>query len=211
MVDTSVVKNLTTAIFRDDDKQRVEEKNKTERLEKRIKALSSELGNVNPEDAKALVQQAAVLDKMSGYAKDIADMIEKQSKNLQKKKLRQIKEAIMEELGIPAEFVDQLAILVKAGPEALREASDVYKTEAKKKREAAALINQEVERLDKEIKNLTNIKDNITRGNRDDMSMNDYIAKLRYEESLRDKADLVLKHVLMQLEGDEVGTDSAKV
>lgn len=211
MVDTSVVKNLTTAIFRDDDKQRVEEKNKTERLEKRIKALSSELGNVNPEDAKALVQQAAVLDKMSGYAKDIADMIEKQSKNLQKKKLRQIKEAIMEELGIPAEFVDQLAILVKAGPEALREASDVYKAEAKKKREAAALINQEVERLDKEIKNLTNIKDNITRGNRDDMSMNDYIAKLRYEESLRDKADLVLKHVLMQLEGDEVGTDSAKV
>lgn len=211
MVDTSVVKNLTTTIFRDDDKQRVEEKNKTERLEKRIKALSSELGNVNPEDAKALVQQAAVLDKMSGYAKDIADMIEKQSKNLQKKKLRQIKEAIMEELGIPAEFVDQLAILVKAGPEALREASDVYKTEAKKKREAAALINQEVERLDKEIKNLTNIKDNITRGNRDDMSMNDYIAKLRYEESLRDKADLVLKHVLMQLEGDEVGTDSAKV
>ena len=211
MVDTSVVKNLTTTIFRDDDKQRVEEKNKTERLEKRIKALSSELGNVNPEDAKALVQQAAVLDKMSGYAKDIADMIEKQSKNLQKKKLRQIKEAIMEELGIPAEFVDQLAILVKAGPEALREASDVYKTEAKKKREAAALINQEVERLDKEIKNLTNIKDNITRGTRDDMSMNDYIAKLRYEESLRDKADLVLKHVLMQLEGDEVGTDSAKV
>lgn len=211
MVDTSVVKNLTTTIFRDDDKQRVEEKNKTERLEKRIKALSSELGNVNPEDAKALVQQAAVLDKMSGYAKDIADMIEKQSKNLQKKKLRQIKEAIMEELGIPAEFVDQLAILVKAGPEALREASDVYKAEAKKKREAAALINQEVERLDKEIKNLTNIKDNITRGNRDDMSMNDYIAKLRYEESLRDKADLVLKHVLMQLEGDEVGTDSAKV
>jgi hypothetical protein len=143
-----------------------------------------------------------MLNRLADYAETIADKLEQDAKDLKKKKLEEIREVLMEQLGIPAEFVDQMAILVKAGPNALREAANVYRTEAKKKQEKADLIRTEVDRLDKEIKELNTIKDSLRMENGEsDVSMKEFILKVRYQEALRDKADLVLKRVLEQMEG----------
>jgi hypothetical protein len=108
----------------------------------------------------------------------------------------------MEQLGVPAEFIDQLSILVKAGPEALREASGVYRKESEKKRDMAALITQEVNRLDSEIKQISHVRENLkVKSSSNKESMTSFLNRKAYEDSIRDKSELELKQALEMIEG----------
>ena len=56
---------------------------------------------------------------------------------------------------------------------------------------------------DKEIKKLNEIKDLISQANNGNKTaMNEYLAQARYQESIRDKADEVLREVLASIEGE---------
>ncbi len=177
---------------------------KIQKIESRLKSLLNERSNLSPGEAMSLRSEAAMLDKVADYADQIANKLEQEKQeSLQKKKLDQIKAALMERLGIPSEFIDQLSILVKAGPDALREAAGVYRDKAKQIRQDADLLTIQIETVDKEIKKLNEIKGLITHNNGSSRtSMNEYLAQMRYQESIRDKADLVLKEVLASIKGE---------
>lgn len=182
-------------LFKDD------KNSKAEKIEAKLKSLLNEKGNLNPAEIMQLCNEALMLDKVANFADQLADWAEKNKNDLQKKKLAEVKKTLMEELGIPSEFVDQLSILTKAGPDALREAAGLYRAKAKDLRENANFLNQELTSIDKEIKKLNEMKALISQeeaGN--NMSMSEYIAHIRYQESLRDKADEVLKQVLESME-----------
>lgn len=209
MVDKAVNQILENTLKTNKDVNQALDENKVKKLESRLNSLLSDRNSMNPAEAMSLRQEASTLDKLAGVAEELAQKIEQGEKNKEKKSLDEIKTAMMEKLGIPPEFVDQLSILVKAGPEALREAAGVYREAAQKKRAEADFLTIETERLDKEIKNLTHLKSKILESNSNGKtSMQDYLAQIKYQESLRDKADLVLKTVLEQIEngveGDKV-------
>lgn len=183
-----------------------DDKKRKAKLEKKLENLIRERGDINPAEAEALRSEAAALGRMADYTGHLADMLEKNKKQVQKKKLEEVKKVLMEQLGVPAEFVEQLSILVKAGPEALREASALYRAEADKKRDTAALMTQEIDRIDSEIKSIAHIKDNLkTKDGSKKESMSDFLNRKLYEDSIRDKAELELKEALVLLEGGAGG------
>jgi len=212
MVDKSL--NIALAKIVNDNREinSNQEHLKVEKIEKKIQNLLNEKNNLNGAEVNQLRSEALMFTRLADYADKLADQIEKGQKDLQKKKQEEVKKLLMEKLGVPAEFVDQLAILTKAGPKALREASGVYRAEAQKRNEKADFIRAEVNKIDKQIQELNHIKDNIkinTQANQ--TSMKDYILKVRYQEALREQSDLVLKRVLEQMEGKTGETASKAV
>jgi len=206
MVDNAVNKILENTLKNNKDVNQALEENKVQKIESRLKSLMSDRNNLNAGDAMALRQEAGTFDKVAGLADQLADQIEQGQKNKEKKTIDEVKAAMMEKMGIPPEFVDQLSILVKAGPEALREAAGVYREAAVQKRSEAELITVEMERLDKEIVNIGHLKDKVSQNNgQGKTSMQDFLSQIRYQESLRDNADLVLKEVLEQIENGVEG------
>lgn len=206
MVDNAVNKILENTLKANKDVNQAQEENKIKKIESRLQSLLSDRNNMNAGVAMGLRQEAGTLDKLAGIAEELADKIEQGKKNQEKKSLEEVKAAMMEKMGIPPEFVDQLSILVKAGPGALREAAGVYRGAAQQKRSEAELITVEMERLDKEIKNLGHLKEKVIENHTNGKSsMQDFLSQIRYQESLRDKADLVLKEVLEQIENGVEG------
>jgi len=211
MVDKSLNIALAKIVNDNRDINSNQEKDKVERIEKKIKNLLNEKNNLNGAEVNQLRSEALMFTRLADFADKLADNIEKGKKELQKKKNEEIKKLLMEKLGVPAEFVDQLAILTKAGPKALREASGVYRAEAQKRNEKADFIRAEVNKIDSQLKELNNIKDKLRIGSEaNQTSMKDYILKVRYQEALREQSDLVLKRVLEQMEG-KTGETASKV
>lgn len=206
MVDNSINQILETSLKNNNEVNKALEDNKIQKIESRLKSLLGDRGNLNAGEAMNLRLEAATLDRVAGVADELADKIEKGKKNEEKKTLEEVKALMMEKMGIPPEFVDHLSILVKGGAGALREAAGVYREAAQKKRTEAELITVEMERLDTEIKNLGHIREKIIENNtQGKTSMQDYLAQIRYQESLRDKSDLVLREVLEQIENGVAG------
>lgn len=206
MVDKSINIALEQIVQNNKDLFNENKKNRVEKLESRLNSLLNERSNLNPAEVMSLLSEALTLDKVANFAEHIADQLEKNKQdNLQKKKLEEVKAALMHNLGIPPEFVDQLSILTKAGPEALREAAGVYRDRAKQIREDANFLTIQIETVDKEIKKLNEIKDlvAITKGS-SKTAMNEYLAQARYQEAIRDKADEVLREVLASIEGGSI-------
>lgn len=203
MVDKTLNRALENIVQSNRELFKDDKNSKAEKIEAKLRSLLNEKNNLDPSQIMQLCNEALTLDRVANFAEEIADYIEKNKKDdLQKKKLEEIKQALMERLGIPSEFVDQLSILSKAGPQALREAAGVYRAKAKDLRENANFLNQELSTIDKEIKKLNELRSIVSQeeaGN--NMSMSEYLAHIRYQESLRDKADEVLKQVLESIEG----------
>lgn len=127
-----------------------------ETLKTKLASLVSDRKSLNPSEAMLLRNEARNFIKAAEYCEFLAEECEK-GKLSEKRKVKNeeaVKETLMEELGIPAEFIELLGILVKAGPEALREAAELYRTQAKEKREEADKISKEAESIDKKIKTL---------------------------------------------------------
>lgn len=177
---------------------------KKKKLEQKLMSLINDRSQIDPSAAEALRNEAAALGKMADYTNHIADLLEKNKKQLEKKELKEIQKTLMEKLGVPAAFIEQLSILVKAGPEALREASKVYREESHKKRDEAAFMTQELQSIDSQIKEIAHIKDNlkVNKGSKKE-SMTDFLNGKLYEKSFRDNAELELKHALELIEGGQ--------
>jgi uncharacterized protein YdcH (DUF465 family) len=202
MVDKSLHVALAKIVNDNRDINSNQEHLKVEKIERKIQNLLNEKNNLNGAEVNQLRSEALMFTRLADFADKLADQIEKGQKDLQKKKQEEVKKLLMEKLGVPAEFVDQLAILTKAGPKALREASGVYRAEAHKRNEKADFIRAEVNKIDKQIKELSTIKETLRVGTQaNQTSMKDYILKVRYQEALREQSDLVLKRVLEQMEG----------
>ena len=202
MVDKSLHVALAKIVNDNRDINSNQEHLKVEKIERKIQNLLNEKNNLNGAEVNQLRSEALMFTRLADFADKLADQLEKGQKNLQKKKQEEVKKLLMEKLGVPAEFVDQLAILTKAGPKALREASGVYRAEAHKRNEKADFIRAEVNKIDKQIKELSTIKETLRVGTQaNQTSMKDYILKVRYQEALREQSDLVLKRVLEQMEG----------
>jgi uncharacterized tellurite resistance protein B-like protein len=190
---------------KDMNSSKSDEKRKA-KLEKKLENLINERADINPADAEALRNEAAALGRMADYTNHLADLMEKNKKQVEKKKLEEVKQLLMEKLGVPAEFVEQLSILVKAGPEALREASGVYRQEANKKRDMAAMMTSELHRIDNEIKSIAHVKDSLkTKKGAKNETMTDFLNRKLYEDSIRDNAELELKQALQLIEGGNGG------
>lgn len=186
-------------VFKEDQKK------SADKINMKLMQLEKDRSDINPMEAMDLRGQAMNLDKVANYADNLANYLEKNKKEkLEKKELDEVKEALMESLGIPAEFVDQLSILVKGGPEALREAASLYRDKATELRERADMVTMEVEQIDTEINRLKTLKETISQESGiNSRKMNDFVAEQIYRESLRDKADDILKRVLESIEGEE--------
>jgi hypothetical protein len=202
MVDKSLNIALEKIVNNNRDINSNQENQKTEKIEKKIQNLLNDKNNLNSSEIFQLRNEANMFLKLADFAEKLADQMVKEKKDLPKKKLEQIKKTLMEELGVPSEFIDQLAILTKAGPKALKEAVSVYRKEAQKRIDKAEFIGAEVERIDKQIKELNSIKETLRTKIQDKQtSMKEYILKARYQEAIREQSDLVLKKVLEQMEG----------
>lgn len=127
-----------------------------ETLKTKLTSLISDRKALNPNEAMLLRNEARNFIKAAEYCEFLAEECEK-GKLSEKRKVKNeeaIKEALMEQLGIPAEFVELLGILVKAGPDALREAAALYREQAQEKRDEADQISKEAESIDKKIRTL---------------------------------------------------------
>jgi uncharacterized protein YdcH (DUF465 family) len=205
MVDKSLNIALEKIVNHNRDINSNQDHQKVEKIERKIQNLLNDKNNLSGAEVNQLRSEALMFTRLADYADKLADHIEKGNKDLQKKKLEEVKKLLMEKLGVPADFIDQLAILTKAGPQALRDASKVYRAEAKKKIEKADFISTEVERIDKQIKELNIIRETIrTNSQENQTSMKEYILKVRYQEAIREQSDLVLKKVLEQMEGNRI-------
>jgi len=202
MLDKSqlAIDKLAPYIFDQEKDNRKETKEReVEKVEAKINGLLRDRQHVDPTIAMNLRSDATALLQVAEYAEKLADQMEQDKKE---KKPEEVQKALLERLGIPAEFIDQLSILVKAGPGALREAAQVYRNEAQKKRDQADLVTMEIEKLDKQIKDLSHLKDHLSKQNgNEQVSMKEYLANIRYREALRDKSELILKQTLQQMEG----------
>jgi len=202
MVDKSLNIALAKIVNDNRDVNSNQDHQKVEKIERKIQNLLNDKNNLNDTEVGQLRSEALMFTRLADYADKLADQLEKGNKDLQKKKLEEVKKLLMEKLGVPADFIDQLAILTKAGPQALREASGVYRAEAQKRNEKADFVRAEVDRIDKQIKELSTIKETLRENSQENQtSMKDYILKVRYQEALRDQSELVLKRVLEQMEG----------
>jgi uncharacterized protein YdcH (DUF465 family) len=212
MVDKSLNIALEKIVNHNRDINSNQDHQKVEKIERKIQNLLNDKNNLSGAEVNQLRSEALMFTRLADYADKLADQIEKGNKDLQKKKLEEVKKLLMEKLGVPADFIDQLAILTKAGPQALREASGVYRAEAQKRNEKANFISIELDRIDKQIKELNTIKETLrTNSQENQTSMKDYILKVRYQEALRDQSELVLKRVLEQMEGNTGETVSKAV
>ena len=212
MVDKSLNIALEKIVNHNRDINSNQDHQKVEKIERKIQNLLNDKNNLSGAEVNQLRSEALMFTRLADYADKLADHIEKGNKDLQKKKLEEVKKLLMEKLGVPADFIDQLAILTKAGPQALREASGVYRAEAQKRNEKANFISIELDRIDKQIKELNTIKETLrTNSQENQTSMKDYILKVRYQEALRDQSELVLKRVLEQMEGNTGETVSKAV
>lgn len=190
---------------KDMNSSKSDEKRKA-KLEKKLENLIIERADINPADAEALRNESAALGRMADYTNHLADLMEKNSKQVEKKKLEEVKELLMEKLGVPAAFVEQLSVLVTAGPEALREASLVYRQEAHNKRDMAAMMTSELHRIDSEIKSIAHVKDSLkTKDGSKKESMTNFLNRRLYEDSIRDNAELELKQALQLIDGGSGG------
>ncbi len=203
MVDHIKNETLVQITRKNDELFREDKETKAERLEARIHTLLQDRSNLSPAEVASLRSEAANLDKVADFAETLAKNLESSKKEKdEKKKQEEIKAAHLATLGIPADFIQQLGLLSKAGPEALREGAALYRTKAKEFRETADFKAQEMQRLDKEIKTMTDIR-SIMKQSEDkkvSVSLGEYMAQVRYQEALRDKADDVLREVLQQME-----------
>lgn len=177
-----------------------------ERIEAKLQALLNDKQSLDPSQVGALMSEAAAFDRLANFSEKLADYIEKnKQEDFKKKKEEEIKHLLMEKMGIPAEFIAQLGLLVKAGPEALREGAQVYRAHASNLREQAEFVRLDIERVDKQIKALGHVKEiMLTKTSNKSTAINEYLAQVRYQESLRDKADLALKEALQQIEDEGV-------
>ncbi len=204
MADKSINIALEQIVQNNRDIFNEDRRDKVERLESRLSSLINERSSLSPGEVMNLRSEAATLDRVANFAEQIADKLEKDKQdNLQKKKLEEVKAALMQSLGIPPEFVDQLSILAKAGPEALREAAGVYRDRAKQIREDANFLTIQIQTVDSQIKKLNEIRDlmAVSSGS-NKTAMNEYLAQARYQESIRDRSDEVLREVLASIEGE---------
>jgi hypothetical protein len=176
---------------------------KEERLNKRLNLLQQERMNLSPAEAMNLRMEAKGLESVADFADKLADAKERErQENLKEKNEKEIKKVLMEQIGIPPEFVDQLALLAKAGPEALREGAALYRREAEKKRLQADMLTQDIEKLDKQIQGLEKAREKykISKADKESVSMKEFISKVLYEQSLRDRSEEVLRQMLLQSE-----------
>lgn len=203
MVGKSINIALQQIVESNDKVFKEDQKKNADKLAKKLKQLERERSEANPAAAIDLRVQAFSLNKVADYAENLANHLEQNPKEkLEKKDIKEIKEALMESLGIPAEFVDQLSILVKAGPEALREVASLYRNKAEELREQADLMTREIEQIDTEINRLTNLKKAFSGTTVDNKrSIKDFVAEKLYNESLRDRSEQILKEALQSLEG----------
>jgi len=203
MVGKSINIALQQIVESNDKVFKEDQKKSADKLARKLEQLEHERSEANPAVAIDLRVQAFSLNKVADYAENLATHLEQNpNEKLEKKDLKEIKEALMESLGIPAEFIDQLSILVKAGPDALREAAGVYRGKAAELREQADLMTMEIEQIDTEISRLTNLKEAFSGTTVDSKrSIKDFVAEKLYNESLRDRSELVLKEALQSLEG----------
>ncbi|MBT6843697.1 MAG: hypothetical protein HOA17_07880 [Candidatus Melainabacteria bacterium] len=203
MVGKSINIALQQIVESNDKVFKEDQKKSADKLARKLEQLEHERSEANPAAAIDLRVQAFSLNKVADYAENLATHLEQNpNEKLEKKDLKEIKEALMESLGIPAEFIDQLSILVKAGPDALREAAGVYRGKAAELREQADLMTMEIEQIDTEISRLTNLKEAFSGTTVDSKrSIKDFVAEKLYNESLRDRSELVLKEALQSLEG----------
>lgn len=193
-----------TGLDESKDKKTNKEKQKA-RIESRLNEIQSDMGDLNTNEVAKLRSEAGMLDKLADYADNLANQLDKkQHQQLQKKNLEEVKKALMEQLGIPSEFVDQLSMLVKAGPEALREGAAVYRTEAKRRREDADYSLIQIQKYEKEITELKQLKNAvISQNNEKSHDQTDYINQKIYELMLRSDAEMELKDALEAMEGRE--------
>jgi hypothetical protein len=212
MVDKSLNIALENIVTHNREINNNNDHKKIDRIEKKIQNLLNEKNDFNAGDINQLRFEAQMLTRLADYADKLADKLEKGKKELRKKNFEEVKKLLMEKLGVPANFIDQLAILTKAGPKALREAAGVYKAEAKKKIEHAEILHGKLKSLDEQIKELSSMKEIIRLNSIETKtSMKEYLVKVRYKEALRDQSDLVLKRVLEQMEGNTGETISKVV
>jgi hypothetical protein len=212
MVDKSLNIALENIVTHNREINNNNDHKKIDKIEKKIQNLLNEKNDFNAGDINQLRSEAQMLTRLADYADKLADKLEKGKKELRKKNFEEVKKLLMEKLGVPANFIDQLAILTKAGPKALREAAGVYKAEAKKKIEQAEILHGKLNSLDQQIKELSSMKEIIRLNSIETKtSMKEYLVKVRYKEALRDQSDLVLKRVLEQMEGNTGETISKVV
>lgn len=212
MVDKSLNIALENIVTHNREINNNNDHKKIDKIEKKIQNLLNEKNDFNAGDINQLRSEAQMLTRLADYADKLADKLEKGKKELRKKNFEEVKKLLMEKLGVPANFIDQLAILTKAGPKALREAAGVYKAEAKKKIEHAEILHGQLKSLDQQIKELSSMKEIIRLNSIETKtSMKEYLVKVRYKEALRDQSDLVLKRVLEQMEGNTGETISKVV
>jgi flagellar biosynthesis chaperone FliJ len=119
-------------------------------LEKAIKEREK-LGVESPDllrmHADQYDRQAAILEHFArNKEKDTLTKL----KEAKQEEFEKVKKALMEALSVPAEFIDHLSILAKAGPEAMREGAQSYKQTAVDLRNTA----NQIEVLDKKITKL---------------------------------------------------------
>lgn len=188
-------------LFKDKQKEGLD--NKEERLGRRLNMLQQERMNLSPAEAMNLRMEAKTLESVADFADKVADAKERDRKEkLKEKTEKEIKQVLMNQIGVPAEFVDQLSILAKGGPEALREGAAAYRKEAEKKRMEADMLTRDIESLDQKIKRLQEVKEKFRNNKADNesVSMKEFISKVLYEQSLRDKSEEVLRQMLLASE-----------
>lgn len=204
MVEQSIHVALQQIVETNEKAFKEDKKKDAEKLAAKLESLEQERHDLNPTEAMNLRSQATTLDRVANYADNLANNLEQNKKEkLDKKKLEEIKEALMESLGIPAEFVDQLSILVKAGVQALREAAGVYRNKAEELRAQADLMTIEIEQIDTEINRLKNLKEMLLgQANETQGTMRDFVAGKLYRESIRDASEKILREALESISGE---------
>lgn len=204
MVEKSINIALQQIVESNEKAFKEDKKKNADKLAAKLEALQQDRNDLNPAEAMNIRSQAAILDTVAKYAENLADHLEKNKKEkLEKKQLDEIKAALMESLGIPSEFVDQLSILVKGGTQALREAASVYREKAHELRETADLMTMEIEQIDTEISRLKHLEKVLsTNSENTNRSIKDFVADKIYKESLRDKSEEVLRLALESISGE---------
>lgn len=200
---TNSVKNfeLTKVLAKDNDKS-LSPKEQKQRIEQKLKSLMNQKSEFSSSDVASLRNQANALENIAALAEKIADAIEKgKVEKLDKKKKEDIKKVLMQQLGIPAEFVDQLGLLSKAGPDALREAASVYRSEANNRRAEADLKATEIDNINRSIEALEQARDRYSaQTNNDQQSVQNFINKGLREQIVRDNAEEEYHQALIQAE-----------
>lgn len=195
-------------IINDQNRINSNERKAKDYIEELIQSLLSRNG-ANSRDTMILRGDVLSLEKAAQLADQIANDMEKgKYKKLEEKNLEEIKAVLMQTLGVPAEFVEQLSILVKTGdPRALREAAGVYREAAQDKRKKLDERLQDMEHIEKDIHSLRELLDNVTDKTEGNVSMvyKQMNAALR-AELLRNLSEEEFRHMLEQADKEHAGS-----